>query len=144
MGGFDGVWIGEIKINQGNGYPFMSAPGAKFFMMLKIEDGKVSVLTGEKSHQLSLIKAGKFKMIDHKTNAIIYAQNSEGANRNNTGDWVETWNITVTHKDADSIFIYFVRTVNNFLLEPSINTDKERARFFYSYSGELNKATPTK
>lgn len=139
MGGFDGVWIGEMKSNQGNGYPFISTSGRDSTMMLIIREGKVSVSAGNKERGISKVKEGKFKITEHKTNAIIYAQDSGSDDADNTEDWVETWNITVTHKDLDSIYIYFVRSVNNFRQPYNLDTETEAGRFFYSYSGELKK-----
>lgn len=139
MGGFDGVWVGELKSIRGTGYPFIAKGENESSMMLIIREGKVSVSAGNKEKGISKVKEGKFNIIEHRTNAIIYAQDSGSDNADDTDDWVETWNITVTHKDANSIYVYFVRSVNNFRMPHNLDTETEAGRFFYSYSGELIK-----
>lgn len=141
MGGFDGVWVGNLKGIKGNGYPFIATGEEEFAIMLIIKDDHVSVTTTPKGKKPNTIKEGKFKIIKHKTNAIIYAQDSESEkfNAEDNGEWVETWNMTLTHKEENSIYVYYVRSVNNFLLAHDTNTDSKADRFFYSATAELTK-----
>lgn len=141
MGGFDGVWVGNFKGIKGKGYPFIATGEEEFAIMLMIKDDYVSVTTTPKGKKPNTVKEGKFKIIKHKTNAIIYAQDSESEkfNEEDNGEWVETWNMTLTHKEKNSIYVYYVRSVNNFLLAHDTNTEDVSGRFFYSAYTELTK-----
>jgi hypothetical protein len=141
LGGFDGVWVGNVQQIKGNGYPFVAKGGHELSMMLVIREETVDILTGAAGKPLKQVHFNKINIVRHKTNAIIYAQHSESEklNEEDKGEWVETWNMTLTLKKDGSVYIYLVRAVNNFLLSPEIYTDKETARFFYSWSGELNQ-----
>ncbi len=141
LGGFDGVFVGDIQQLKGNGYPFIAPGEHKLSFMLVIRDDEVSIRTGTPGKDLKKVNFENLHIIKHKTNAVIYTQESEGDNYNeeDKGDWVETWNMTLTRKDENSIYIYLVRVVNNFRLAPETNTDEKTGRFFYSWSGELQQ-----
>lgn len=141
LGGFDGVFVGNIQQLKGNGYPFIASGEHKMSFMLVVSENDVSIHTGTPEKGLKEVKLDKINIIKHKTNAVIYAQESEGENYNeeDKGDWVETWNMTVTRKDNNSVYVYLVRAVNNFRLAPETNTDEKTGRFFYSWSGELQQ-----
>lgn len=141
LGGINGVFVGDLQQVKGIGYPFVATGSHQLSMMLVISDDDVSVYTGTPEKDLKEVKFEKFNITRHKTNAVIYAQDSESKklNEEDTGEWVETWNITLTRKNDGAVYVYLVRAVNNFLLAPEIHTDEETARFFYSWSGELKQ-----
>lgn len=49
---------------------------------------------------------------------------------------METWNYTLTHKDQKTLYVYFVRAVNNYLRSYD---EKMDARFYRSAFGELRR-----
>lgn len=53
------------------------------------------------------VKAGKFQIDQHKTNAIIHSIDSGGG-------WVESWVFSLSRYDRDSINVYGNRIINNF------------------------------
>ena len=65
---------------------------------------KVFILRGT---QWQEVKAGKFKITQQKTNAIIYSMDSGGG-------WVESWVFSLSRYDRDSINVYGNRIINNF------------------------------
>lgn len=142
LGGYDGIWVGDMEQIKGSGYPFVAEGKHRFSIMLIIRDETVKVYTQPKESPLKEIKAASgFKILKHKTNAIIYSQDSESDayNEKDTGDWVETWNMTLTKKDDSSLYIYHVRAVNNFKNPPDHHINESMGRFFFSFSGELKK-----
>lgn len=141
LGGFDGVFIGDLQQLKGSGYPFIAPGERKMAFMLVIRDDEVSIHTGTPGKDLKKVNFEKLHIIKHKTNAVIYTQESEGENYNeeDKGDWAETWNMTLTRKDENSVYVYLVRVVNNFRLAPETYTEAETGRFFYSWSGELQQ-----
>ncbi|TVZ40866.1 hypothetical protein P886_0199 [Alteromonadaceae bacterium 2753L.S.0a.02] len=139
LGGFDGVWDGYFNGNVGNEYPFSSSEGKVVFRFeIAGSEAKVYAMRDGSYRE---VKPGKFKVIAHKTNAIIYAMDSAKDIYDETGygGWVETWNFTLTHGTEGSLYGTFVRSVNNYLLPSAPVENETSGRFFYSYSGELFK-----
>lgn len=89
------------------------------------------------------IMPGQFNSKSHKTNAIVYAFNSSGDMYDKTGKggWVETWNFTLTHKDKEILYGYFIKSVNNYLLSYDSKDEKGTiiGRFYRSAFGALKK-----
>lgn len=142
LGSYEGIWVGQIQQIKGNGYPFVAEGKHQFSIMLVIEGDTVKVYRQPKEGSAEEVKAsGGFKIIKHKTNAIIYSQDSESDefNEKDTSDWVETWNMTLTKKDDSSLYIYHVRAVNNFKNPPDHHVNESMGRFFFSFSGELKR-----
>ena len=81
------------------------------------------------------VKPGSFGAAYHETNLIVAAMDSAFAKDGRTG-WVGTWNFTLTKKDADAVYAYWVRAVNN----PHLTDGKDpEARFFFSRFGVLER-----
>lgn len=141
LGGFNGVFSGKIQQLKGIGYPFVASGDRQLTMMLVIAGEKVSVYTGTPGKPVKEVHLANLRIDQHKTNAVIYSMESESENFNeqDKGDWVETWNFTLTRKDPETVYVYLVRAVNNFKLPPETHTEKSTARFFYSWSGELTQ-----
>jgi hypothetical protein len=142
LGGFDGVWSGNLKTIKGQEYPFIGEAGYEISMKLDIQGNRVQVWISPAAGQdLKEIYPGRFRISKHKTNAVIYSINSESEkyNEHDKGEWVETLNLTLTLKDNSSLYVYHVRAVNNFLLDPELHSENSAGRFFFSGSGELKK-----
>lgn len=141
LGGFDGVFVGDIQQLKGTGYPFVGSGHGKVSFKLAIRDNKASLFIGTPEKGFNEVYLDNPNIIRHKTNAVIYSQGSESEkyNEEDKGNWVETWNMTLTRKNKNSIYVYIVRSVNNFRLPPETYIDDKMGRFFYSWSGELQQ-----
>ena len=64
------------------------------------------------------------------TNAVIL---SIDAGKDDDGTWVETWLVTVTAKDSDTLIARWTRVVNNTALAP----DAPSSKFVVAGGGEL-------
>ncbi len=84
------------------------------------------------------VKPGSFGSVTHKTNAVVAATDSYFSENGQSG-WVETWNFTLTMKDDDSLYAYWVRAVNNPHLNDGSSPD---ARFMMSRFGTLQRSGP--
>ncbi len=84
------------------------------------------------------VKPGSFGSVTHRTNAIVAATDSFFSADGQSG-WVETWNFTLTMKDDDSLYAYWVRAVNNPHLKDGSSPD---ARFMMSRFGALQRSDP--
>jgi hypothetical protein len=141
---FNGTWIGDTKSTVGEEPPFGSNNINKFPIKLVINKGQAGVFTLREDNTFKEVKKGKFKIITHKTNAIIFAQDAENDQRTDTpqkSGWVETWNFTITLNDDSSMFVYLNRCVNNQDLTHESDNDEYPARFFRSFTGKLNKVS---
>jgi hypothetical protein len=104
-GGFDGTWEGKMKFL--GSYPDPRSQAAEFSeRRLIIKGENVHVYTKPDANWVDS-KPGAYRIFTSKTNAVIFAIDSGAA-------WVETWNYTITHKGRDDLFVYAVRSVNNF------------------------------
>ncbi|MDH3376790.1 MAG: hypothetical protein OEQ39_07475 [Gammaproteobacteria bacterium] len=103
----DGVWEGEIEAFELNGaYP--NTP-YKSKMRLVISDSEISILAKKNNEWMQFLY--DYKIIRHKTNAVIYTHASQIA-------WVETVSILVTLKTIDEMHVLWQRTVNNYATDP--------------------------
>lgn len=132
---FDGIWQGVFYGNENFEYPRFGG-NAIINLRVEIAGDKVKVLNSWRGKYRET-KAGKFKIVIHKSNAIIYAIDSSKDIHDKTGSggWVETWNITLTHGTTGSLYGTHVRAVNNYLLSP---LSKTRSGLM-SFSGVLKK-----
>ncbi len=135
--GFDGTWIGVLNIIEPEIYNPMPLPpetGSSRTIELAIEiDGTDARVFYNDEKGWKEVKSGAFTTVIHKTNAVVAAIDSNIARDSSIG-WVETWNLTLTHKDDGSLYAYWVRAVNNYNV--AAMTDPN-ARFFFSGFGEL-------
>ncbi|MBN1378012.1 MAG: hypothetical protein JXA04_02120 [Gammaproteobacteria bacterium] len=140
------VLLGEAQLDpvQAGQYPFLTKKNS-FTIMLMINGTNVSVWSGRQDTDgnvsLSPVKQDSFKIVQHKTNAIVFAidSSSDVFDTTGAGGWVETWNITLTKKGESSIYAYHVRSVNNYLIPPEINNEEQTGRFIYAFSGVIDK-----
>lgn len=149
MGGFDGIWEGTLKwVNpkQMDQSKILSSDwiakheGMQIRLVIQKNVAKVFLKYPGKWRE---IMPGQFISKSHKTNAIVYAFNSSGDiyDKTGKGGWVETWNFTLTHKDKEILYGYFIKSVNNYLLSYDSKDEKGTiiGRFYRSAFGELKK-----
>ncbi len=139
LGGFDGTWEGTItlkSIDLKTSEPTGSAFGIVY--RIAVNDAAVRVFTFNKNKNAwNESKPNTFRIVRHKTNAVIYAIDSaqDVMDKTGSGGWVETSIFIITHKDKDSLYVYRTRAVNNYLDPPT----KEGSRFFHAGLGELGR-----
>lgn len=75
-------------------------------LKISIHGNKPAVFI-RRGKQWQEVKAGKFKLVQQKTNAIIHSIDSGGG-------WVETWVFSLSRHDRDNINVYGNRIINNF------------------------------
>jgi hypothetical protein len=149
MGGFDGRWQGEMAVIDMTPYdPGASAPSVKTRKVQIVINGASAHVFYfyDKTNSWNEVKAGEFVLAVHKTNAVLYATDSseDVYDKTGSGGWVETWNYTLTHKDRDSLYVTFVRAVNNYLEPPDKKDDAghREGRFFVVAFGEMRRVAP--
>jgi len=144
MGGFEGVWQGKFSHINYPEYPFSQIDKNAMELKVAVENASVEVSLLHKGAWY-LIKSGHFKIDQHKTNAVIYSIDSADDVYDETGmgGWVETWSITLTHKDKNSLYATLTRVVNNYLKEPeykkAIGEVVVQGRYIELYAGALVK-----
>jgi hypothetical protein len=140
---FDGAWSGTVKLIDPNTYnpvPVVTDPSKPWQdLELAIEiEGQTARVYVRNNDKLTEVKPGAFGAATHRTNAIVAASDSALA-PDQTAGWVETWNLTLTHKDDDALYVFWMRAANNYHLPAMSN---ESARFFAVGSGELTRTEP--
>ena len=134
-GGYNGIWEGKLKfLSRHPDDPTFVAQSSQFDRKFLIRNELVRVYNKENGDWVE-IKPDAFRIVTHKTNAVIFAVNS--------GDgWVETWNFTITHKGKNDLYVYFVRSVNNYERAADYKDPNGRmtARFFLTAFGEMTRS----
>jgi hypothetical protein len=136
-GGFDGAWEGKLKARALDLPTLDEKFATEFDLKLQIQDATVRVFAKPKGKDWEEAKKGEFRIAVHKTNAVIYASSSadDVYDKTGSGGWVETWNITATHKDANTLYVVWTRLVNNYMRPPW--SEKIGASFLFSGFGEV-------
>ena len=81
----------------------------------------------KRGEQWQEVKAGKFKITQHKTNAILHSIDSGRG-------WVESWVFSLSRHDKDSINVYGNRIINNFK-----QTASTASRISYGSTGNFKR-----
>jgi hypothetical protein len=141
-GGFDGAWEGTLKYIDPSAYDSLRGYNIPDGVGLRIViSGNNASVFYKNEDGWSEVKPGLFHIVAHKTNAIVYAIESSRDVMDETGQggWVETWNFTITHKDRSSLYVFFNRAVNNYLLASDFKDPVTGVpgRLFGSAFGEL-------
>ena len=132
-GGFDGTWEGKLKQLVSYPDPKQVSQVDLLERRLIISGDSVRVYSRQDGKWLES-KPGAYRIFTHKTNAVIFATNSDAG-------WVETHNYTITHKGRDDLYVYFVRSVNNFELPADHkNENGMDGRTFQARFGEMVRA----
>ena len=142
--GFEGTWVGTLKLIDPDLYNPVRTPredkvtaNKTMEVAIEVKGETVRVLLKDDSGWEE-VKPGAFALASHRTNAIVATIDSSLALDRSSG-WVETWNFTLTHKNDDTLYAYWVRAVNNY------NVPEEShpaARFFMSRFGEIARSEP--
>ncbi|MGH7982695.1 MAG: hypothetical protein ACREFF_06055 [Candidatus Udaeobacter sp.] len=136
-GGYDGTWEGKLQGYRIDLATFEQHSGGTMHVRLQIAGTQVRVFT-KSGEDWSETKGKKFRMTIHKTNAVFYAidSSSDVYDKTGSGGWVETWNFTATHKSVDTLYIAWIRSVNNYLRPPW--QEKPGVPFMLSAFGEMS------
>lgn len=138
---FNGTWRGSFqKVDpnlQSNALPDVTNHPEYLEFAIEISESSTRVYI-QWDNAWQEIKPGSFGSLTHKTNAIIAATDSRFSQDGKIG-WVETWNFTITAKDSDSLYAYWVRAVNNPHL---VDGSSQDARFILSRFGTLQRSEP--
>lgn len=123
---FGGEWRGELQPTHGAHLdPRDWNLELRFF--IKGQNVQVHIHRGNNNWQE--VKAGKFRMSQDKSNALIYALDS------NSG-WAESWVFSLSRRDDDSIYVYGNRIINNFKQAP----DQQGARITYGATSVFQRS----
>ncbi len=138
-GGFEGTWEGTVRAKQIDLKSFdTTGTPTDVNCRIAVSGTNVHVFVFNKTkNEWAEVKANAFRIVSHKTSAIVYSIDSAAdvMDKTGSGGWVETWNFTITHKDKDTLYVDWVRGVNNYLSPP----DKDGARFFFAGFGEMTR-----
>ena len=147
-GGFEGRWEGSLRPVEPGAYDSDVAFGGSSGpteLAISVSGAFVRVFLKE-SGDWREVKPGAFKLLTHKTTALIVAIDSAAdvMDRTGLGGWVESWSLTLSHNDRDSARVDLVRSVNNYLRPFDYrNADGKRVGRFVSIAfGELRRVNP--
>jgi hypothetical protein len=118
----NGEWRGTLQPLHGS---HLDPRDWKLEVKFFIYAGQVRVYI-RRGEQWQEVKPGKFRITQHKTNAIIYSMDSGGG-------WVESWVFSVSRHDRDSINVYGNRIINNFKQA----ADAQSSRITYGATGNF-------
>jgi hypothetical protein len=147
-GGFEGRWEGALRSVEPSAYDSDMAfggPSGPQELAISISGPFVRVFVKERGDWRE-VKPGAFKLLTHKTTALIVAIDSAAdvMDRTGLGGWVESWSLTLSHNDRESVRADLVRSVNNYLRPFDYrNADGKRVgRFVNIAFGELHRVDP--
>jgi hypothetical protein len=126
---FDGVWEGQIEVVTTHGVkvPSRILPRAESPMPLTLEiRGRGGTVRFGRE---TILSAGSFYVERFDAAAHVIAQIA-------TPLWVETWQLSLTKKDADTVLVYLWRVVNDMRRRP----DQDYSKFAWAGVGELRRA----
>ncbi|WP_415888184.1 hypothetical protein ACMXYV_09115 [Neptuniibacter sp. SY11_33] len=104
----DGDWEGSIESKD----YFSNDPDFVFRNKIRLRIKGDSVLVGTFRNGFWYKSGYEYKIIRHKTHALIYAFASDKG-------WVESFSFTVLLKDINSLTLLWNRSVSNFMVPPS-------------------------
>jgi hypothetical protein len=120
--------------------PFGHHPDRPTELAISVSGASAQVFLKENGNWWE-VKPGAFNVVIHKTTALVFAVDSAQDVMNNTvlRGWVESWSLTLTHEDRNSLRAYLVRSVNNYLRSLDYrNAEGTRiGRFFILAFGRL-------
>jgi hypothetical protein len=138
-GGYDGMWQGSLKIHGLDLTTFDETQKSSSEMDFRLQIKGATVRVFTKGNDWDEVKNGQFRIVVHKTSAVVYAADSANDvyDKTGSGGWVESWNFSATHKDVDTIYVAWVRSVNNYLRPPW--RERRGVPFFISGFGEMTR-----
>jgi hypothetical protein len=137
-GGFDGRWEGMLRYIPAEAYDSehgYAPENARFAFSIKGETVSVYI---NKNGGWQEYMPGAFRIAFHKTNGVIFGNLSsvEEAGGKTFG-WVETWSFAFTHKDDQSLYVFFTRVVHNLSLPYDYKAQGASGRTFNIAHGEF-------
>jgi len=144
-GGFDGRWEGTLQyipaeaFDSERGYAHEDTRFA-----LSIRGEAVSVYMKDSKGWQEYMPGG-FRMVAHKTNGEIFGNLSsvDDAGGKVFG-WVESWNFTFTHKDDQTLYVFFTRVVHNLGVPYNYRAQGATGRSFNIAHGEFSRTGDVK
>lgn len=145
LNGFDGRWEGTINIIPPDTFDKEHGlKGDAAHLAIAIKGEAVSVYSNLNNCWGELLPGG-FRIVPHKTNAVIFMHNSAlEESDGKAGGWVETWNLTLTHRDDKSLYVMFARSVNNVGLGPDEHVNDASGRMFVMGFGKFDRVSDVK
>ena len=125
---FDGVWEGTIEVAavEGVRVPSRILPTDESPMPLQLEvRGRTATVKFDREFMLP---EGGFQVEKFDAAALILAHAA-------TVSWIETWQLSLTKTDADTVLIYVWRVVNNTGRRP----EADYSKFAWGGVGELRR-----
>lgn len=126
---FDGIWEGQIELVTTHGIkvPSRILPQAESPMPLTLEiRGRTGTVRFGREY---ILPAGGFNVERFDAAAHVIGQTV-------TTLWVETWQLSLTKKDADTVLVYLWRVVNDMRRRP----EQDYSKFAWAGVGELARA----
>ncbi len=137
IGSLDGTWEGKLEVVDGSSnknkdsdsYERTKAAYGKSLFKMTLQGQRASVYFGETE-----VKPTSFQAQIYKTNAVVFATDT---GEDKDGQWVETWNFTITQKDPETLIVVFSRVVNNL----GVSEEKNEGKFFVVALGEFRRTS---
>ncbi len=123
---FGGEWRGVLQPTHG---AHLDPRDWNLELRFFIKGNTVQVFIHRGNNNWQEIKAGKFRISQDKSNALIYALDSSSG-------WAESWVFSLSRRDDDSIYVYGNRIINNFKQPP----DKQDARITYGATSVFQRS----
>lgn len=144
-GGFDGRWEGMLQYIPAEAYDperGHTLENTRFAFSIKGET--VSVYFNDNGTWQEYMP-GAFRIAFHKTNGVIFGNLSRAEEAGGkVFGWVETWNFTFTHKDDQSLYVFFTRVVHNLGLAYDYKAQGASGRTFNIAHGEFSRTGDVK
>ena len=124
---FEGTWEGTIDLVAMEGVPAVAdfSPEEQNAVRIQVRGPTANVTLG----RAPIRPAGGFRIDTHDAAALIYANAASDT-------WIETWQISATKTDANTLLVFLWRVVNNKYEHPDWDTRK----FVWGGVGQLKRA----
>ena len=137
-GDFNGRWEGKLS-RVPTQFDAKGDPGNLTDIAFTVDGANVKVFLKGTGTWVEA-KPEKFRLAYGGTNAVIFSISAALGNPSDPDGWVETWNMTITKKEPDSLFAVVVREVNNY--SHSFDYDGGNGlvgRFVHVLTGEMKR-----
>jgi hypothetical protein len=132
IGSFDGTWEGKLDVLDTRGsqsYNRTKAAYGESPFAIAVHGQRASVHFGETE-----VKPTSFQTQIYMTNAVVFATDTGYQSGH---QWVETWNFTLTQKDAETLIVCLSRMVNNLDLAEG----EDNSKFYVLAVGEFRRTS---
>ena len=128
---FDGVWEGSVDVVAT--YGMKKRPDwlsrDQYPLRIQVRGNTVSV----RHDKRQLRPEGGFRIERHGAAALVYSDVASDW-------WIETWQISLTKTDANTVLVFLWRVVNNKFRR----LDEDRSKFAWAGVGELKRVPSTR